>query len=59
VQLEKPSLPLEEILRKKVSSITRNTGKRAEGEKVAEGLVVARIRSNVRGAKEPCYQQIL
>jgi hypothetical protein len=36
------------------SHITGNTGKLAEGERVAEGLVVAVKRSNVRGAKRPC-----
>jgi hypothetical protein len=34
--------------------ITGKPGKSAEDERVAEGLVVAEKRSNVRGAKEPC-----
>ena len=36
------------------SRITGDTGKSAEGESVAVGLVVAVKRSNVRGAKKPC-----
>ena len=38
----------------KVDSITVNSGKWIEGERVADGFVVAMNRSNVRGAKEPC-----
>jgi hypothetical protein len=37
-----------------VSRITGNTGKSADDERVAEGLVVAWKRRNGRGAKEPC-----
>ena len=37
-----------------VSRITGNTGKSADDERVADGLVGARKRRNVRGAKEPC-----
>jgi len=38
----------------KVSHITGNTGKMAEGERVADELVVAMKRSSFRGAKELC-----
>ena len=38
----------------KVGPITGDTGKGAEGERVAEGCVVARKRGNARGAKAPC-----
>jgi len=34
----------------------QNTGKWIEDEKVAEGYVIAKKRSNVRGAKVPCWQ---
>jgi len=37
-----------------VSRITGTTGKSADDERVADGLVVATKRSNVRGTKEPC-----
>ena len=37
-----------------VGRITGNTGKSADDERVAEGLVVARKRGNARGAKGPC-----
>jgi len=37
-----------------VGRITGNTGKSADDERVADGLVVATKRSNVCGAKEPC-----
>src|SRR5262245_729443 len=37
-----------------VGRITGSTGKSADGERVAEGLVVATKRSNARGAKGPC-----
>jgi len=37
------------------SRITGNTGKSVEDERVTEGLVVAAMRSNVRGAKEPYW----
>src|SRR5262249_42588873 len=37
-----------------VGRITGNTGKSADDERAAEGLVVATKRGNARGAKEPC-----
>jgi hypothetical protein len=37
-----------------VGRITGSTGKSADDKRVADGLVVAWRRSNVRGAKEPC-----
>ena len=37
----------------KVDSITVNSGKWIEGERVADGFVRAMNRSNIRGAKEP------
>ncbi len=40
--------------RSQVGRITGDPGKSAEGERVAEGRVVATKRSNVRGAKRPC-----
>ena len=40
--------------RSKVGRITGQTGKSIEGERVAEGPVVARKRSNVRGVRGPC-----
>jgi len=40
--------------RSKVGSITGDTGKWAEGERVADGRVVAWMRGNARGAKAPC-----
>ncbi|APG14906.1 hypothetical protein BKD09_41920 [Bradyrhizobium japonicum] len=40
-------------------SYSRNTGKAAEGEKVAAGSVVTTKLSNVRGAKGPCHLQRL
>jgi hypothetical protein len=36
------------------SRITGATGKSVDGERVSEGHIVAKKRSNVRGAKEPC-----
>jgi hypothetical protein len=33
---------------------TGETGKSVEDEKASEGFIVAKKRSNVRGAKEPC-----
>src|SRR5215471_14782758 len=42
----------------RVGHITGETGEVADGETVAEGLVVAENRSNVRGAKEPCCQAV-
>ena len=36
------------------SRITGDTGKSVEGERDSAGSVVARKRSNVRGAKRPC-----
>src|SRR5262245_5310182 len=45
--------------RSKVGRITGDTGKSAEGERVAAGSVVAMKRSNVRGAKGPCHLQRL
>jgi len=41
----------------KVSSITRNTGKWAEGGRVAEGPVLATKQSNDCGAKRPYFWQ--
>jgi hypothetical protein len=38
----------------KGNRITGNTGKPGTGERVADGSVVAKKRSNVRGAKGPC-----
>jgi hypothetical protein len=38
----------------RVGHITGETGKVADDETVEDGLVVAKNRSNVRGAKEPC-----
>jgi len=43
----------EKNFRSKVGLITGNTGKWAEGERVADGFVVAMNRSNVWGAKGP------
>jgi hypothetical protein len=40
--------------RSKVDRITGSTGKSIEGERVADGSVVAMKRSNVRGARGPC-----
>src|SRR5437773_825754 len=37
-----------------VGRITGTTGKSADDERVADGLVVASRRGNARGAKEPC-----
>jgi hypothetical protein len=37
-----------------VGRITGSTGKSADDERVADGLVVAAKRGNARGAKEPC-----
>ena len=37
-----------------VGRITGSTGKSADDERVADGLVVARKRGNARGAKGPC-----
>jgi hypothetical protein len=51
-QLEKPSSSHSETGGAE-GRITGDTGKSAEGERVAEGLVVAVKRSNVRGAKRP------
>lgn len=51
-QLEKPSSSHSETDGAE-SRITGDTGKSAEDERVAEGLVVAVKRSNVRGAKRP------
>jgi len=42
----------------RVGPITGETGKVADGETVADGLVGAEKRSNVRGAKEPCCQAV-
>jgi hypothetical protein len=36
------------------SRITGNTGKSVDGERESAGSVIARKRSNVRGAKRPC-----
>ena len=44
--------------RSKVGSITGNTGKWAEGERVADGRVVAWRRGNARGAKAPCCWRV-
>jgi len=40
--------------RSKVGRITGDPGKSTDGERVAEGSVLAKKRSNVRGAKGPC-----
>ena len=40
--------------RSKVGPITGSTGKWVEGERVADGRVVALRRGNTRGAKAPC-----
>ena len=53
-QLEKPSSPRREIGGSWVGRITGNTGKSADGERDSEGCMVARKRSNVRGATAPC-----
>jgi hypothetical protein len=45
--------------RSKVDRITGSTGKSIDGERVADGSVVARKRSNVRGAKGPCCEGCL
>ena len=45
--------------RSRVGRITGETGKSAEGERVAAGSAVAMKRSNVRGAKGPCHLQRL
>ena len=39
---------------KRVSPITGETGKWADGKRVTDGLVVARKAGNAAGAKEPC-----
>jgi hypothetical protein len=52
-QLEKPSSPRREI-GGAGSRITGDPGKSVEGERDSAGSVVARKRSNVRGAKRPC-----
>jgi hypothetical protein len=57
-KLEKPSSPRREIVGAKVGRITGNPGKSAEGERVADGLVVAMKRGNARGAKRPCCRAI-
>jgi hypothetical protein len=40
--------------RSKVGRITGETGKSTEGERVADGSVVAKKRGNARGARGPC-----
>ena len=55
-QLEKPSRPDEKSL-EQGRSYNRQTGKWTEGGRVAEGPVVVRKRSNVRGAKRPYFWQ--
>jgi hypothetical protein len=57
-QLEKPSSSRREI-GGAGSRITGDTGKSVEGERDSAGSVVARNRSNVRGAKGPCCLQWL
>ena len=52
-QLEKPSSSRSEM-GGAGSRITGETGKSVEDEKASEGFIVAKKRSNVRGAKEPC-----
>jgi hypothetical protein len=42
-----------------VGRITGSTGKSTDGERVAEGSVLARRRSNVRGAKRPCCRECM
>ena len=58
-QLEKPSSPRLQIGRSKVGPITGRAGKWAEGERVAEGSVVATKPGNAGGAKGPCWRQLL
>ena len=53
MQLEKPYPSRREIGGAGIR-ITGVTRKAVEDERVAEGPVVARKRSNVRGAKRPC-----
>ncbi len=53
-QLGKPSSSQGEIPWSKVGSITGNTGKWAEDERVADGSVVAAKAGNSAGAKGPC-----
>ena len=57
-QLEKPS-PSRREIDGAGSRITGDTGKSVEGERDSAGSVVARNRSNVRGAKGPCCLQWL
>jgi hypothetical protein len=52
-QLEKPSSPRREI-GGEANRITGDTGKSGNGERVAEGSVIAEKQSNVCGAKGPC-----
>jgi hypothetical protein len=56
MQLEKPSSSRREI-GGAVNRITGEPRKSVEDERVADGLIVARKRSNVRGAKGPCCLQ--
>jgi hypothetical protein len=48
-----PPRPVEKIHGAE-NRITGNTGKSVDGERVAEGPVVAQKRGNARGAKRPC-----
>ena len=52
-QLEKPSSPRREI-GGEGNRITGDTGKSANGERVAEGSAVAMKSGNADGAKGPC-----
>jgi hypothetical protein len=48
-----PPRPVEKLA-EQGSRITGDTGKSVDGERDSAGSVVARKRSNVRGAKRPC-----
>ena len=48
-----PPRPVEKLA-EQGSRITGNTGKSVDGERASAGSIVARKRSNVRGAKGPC-----
>lgn len=54
-QLEKPSWSRVQIARSKVDLITGDTGKRVEGQRVADGSVVPRKPGNAGGGKGPYW----